>query len=102
MSVRKRGAALGCAAVLFALPAGATCFDGVRNGPESDVDCGGDCPACERGDTCQIPSDCYSGRCAQNECEERPYVKGTTVPPGYRLETSQADGAAITRTIGWV
>jgi hypothetical protein len=95
-------AAIVCAAGLFlSRLAGATCFDGVRDGPESDVDCGGDCPACERGDHCATPHDCYSGRCAEAVCSERTYPKGTAVPAGYRVETSEADGAAITRTIGW-
>jgi hypothetical protein len=86
----------------FGSAASATCFDGVRDGPESDVDCGGDCPACERGDRCGSPHDCYSGRCAEGECAERSYANGETVPAGYRVERSDADGAAITRTIGWI
>ena len=93
----------GVLATLFvAEAAGATCFDGIRNGPESDVDCGGDCPSCERGKHCNSPRDCYSGRCAVGECAERAYEKSEPVPAGYRLETSEADGAAITRTIGWI
>jgi hypothetical protein len=106
MGSRRLGAAavcatLSCATLFIASSAGATCFDGVRNGPESDVDCGGDCPACERGDGCTAPRDCYSGRCAEGACAERTYGKGEQVPAGYRVETSDADGAAISRTIGW-
>lgn len=95
-------AVLSWATLFVAGNAGATCFDGVRDGPESDVDCGGDCPACERGDRCTAPRDCYSGRCAEGECAERIYSKGEKVPAGYRVETSDADTAAITRTIGWI
>jgi hypothetical protein len=107
MGSRRLGAAaicatLACATLFVAGAAGATCFDGVRDGPESDVDCGGDCPACERGNRCTSPHDCYSGRCAEWVCAERTYAKGEKVPAGYRIETSDADGAAITRTIGWV
>lgn len=92
-----------CAAALaFAGTARATCFDGIRNGPESDVDCGGDCPSCERGQRCGAPRDCYSGRCEAGECAERTYDKREAIPAGYRIETSTADGAAISRTIGWV
>ena len=101
MAAVRAGAAIVCAALFAAGAARATCFDGVRNGPESDVDCGGDCPACERGDRCITPHDCFSGRCAEGVCAERSYDKGTPVPAGYRVETSDADGAAITRTIGW-
>jgi hypothetical protein len=102
MTSRRVGAALICAALSWAGSSGATCFDGVRDGPESDVDCGGDCPACERGDKCTAPRDCYSGRCAEGLCAERTFEKGEPVPAGYRVETSDADGAAITRTIGWI
>ncbi|HVU04091.1 MAG TPA: hypothetical protein VHE30_20175 [Polyangiaceae bacterium] len=91
------------AAVLFlAGSARATCFDGVRNGPESDVDCGGDCVPCEEGDRCVAPRDCVSGRCSEGECEERPYVKGADLPPGYHLEPMATGGPATARTIGWV
>ena len=91
-----------CAMLWVTAPAHASCFDHVKNGPESDVDCGGDCPACERGSSCGAPHDCYSGRCAENVCTEREYVKGTEVPAGYRVDTSEADSPATTRTIGWV
>jgi hypothetical protein len=49
-----------------------------------------------------VPTDCYSGRCAAWVCEERPHIAGSGVPPGYRVEQSTADGAAIARTLGWV
>ncbi|MCP3682399.1 MAG: hypothetical protein GY861_06875 [bacterium] len=32
-----------------------TCFDGVQNGDETGVDCGGSCPSCE------IPASCFDG-----------------------------------------
>ncbi|HEX4340959.1 MAG TPA: hypothetical protein VH062_33855 [Polyangiaceae bacterium] len=102
MTVRRVGAAVICAIMSFGSAAFATCYDGVRDGPESDVDCGGDCPACERNDRCTSPRDCYSGRCAEGFCAERSFAKGETLPAGYRVETSDADGAAITRTIGWI
>ena len=39
-----------------------TCDDGVENGDETDVDCGGpDCEACGAGDGCQLSSDCETG-----------------------------------------
>ncbi len=90
------------ALVFLAVPARASCFDGVKNGPESDVDCGGDCPACERGQSCGVPDDCYSGRCAEGLCAEQEREPGEAVPDGYRVEPSEADSAAITRTIGWI
>src|SRR5438094_215047 len=41
------------------------CFDGVKDGDESDVDCGGDaCAArCTTGQTCSVHADCASGFC---------------------------------------
>jgi hypothetical protein len=40
------------------------CPDGVKNGAETDVDCGGaQCPKCASGKTCAQASDCTSGVC---------------------------------------
>lgn len=46
------------------------CEDGTRNGDETDVDCGGSCPACPLGDDCSTPSDCASGACETGVCVE--------------------------------
>jgi len=41
-----------------------TCADGVLNGDETDVDCGGPlCSACALGDDCATATDCVSGYC---------------------------------------
>lgn len=42
-----------------------SCQDGIQNGPESDVDCGGleFCPRCEDGKMCTGDWDCQSGYC---------------------------------------
>lgn len=46
-----------------------TCDDGVANGNEADVDCGGSCPRkCDPGDTCGTDADCASNVCAGDEC----------------------------------
>ena len=39
------------------------CTDKVKNGSESDMDCGGTCPACADGKTCTKATDCSSGVC---------------------------------------
>ena len=45
-------------------PPAATCRDGLKNGGESDVDCGGPtCPACANGKTCTQNTDCLTSRC---------------------------------------
>lgn len=50
-----------CTAQVCAAP---TCMDGVKNGSESDVDCGGGgCSTCANGDTCAVNGDCTSTVC---------------------------------------
>jgi hypothetical protein len=45
------------------------CSDLVKNGRETDVDCGGDCPnTCRSGKTCNVNSDCYSNLCVGGIC----------------------------------
>lgn len=46
----------------------ATCVDGVKDGDETDVDCGGSCTACADGLGCQSGDDCQSGVCAGSTC----------------------------------
>jgi len=46
----------------------ATCDDGVRNGGESDVDCGGPCLPCAVGGACVRSQDCESGSCTGALC----------------------------------
>ncbi|MCW5889977.1 MAG: hypothetical protein KIT14_05435 [bacterium] len=48
------------------------CADGVANGAETDVDCGGSAPNCVRcanGLGCHAPSDCVSGICTAGTCQ---------------------------------
>ncbi|MCB9734948.1 MAG: hypothetical protein H6745_20365 [Deltaproteobacteria bacterium] len=61
----------------------ATCSDGVQNGTETGVDCGGSsCLACD-GDACSLSSQCKSGSCVDDIC--------STV---FSLDTSQGTTAA--------
>ncbi len=46
----------------------ATCGDGIKNGSESDVDCGGSCGACANLKGCGGNSDCTSGVCTSGMC----------------------------------
>jgi hypothetical protein len=47
----------------------ATCDDGIQNGDETDVDCGGDtCDACDPGQMCVDGDDCTSAGCDGNTC----------------------------------
>lgn len=45
-----------------------SCADDIRNGSESDEDCGGACPDCADGDTCRVGADCASGACDDGVC----------------------------------
>lgn len=47
-----------------------TCFDGIKNGTESDIDCGGnDCYKCETGKACTFGSECLSLNCTAMVCQ---------------------------------
>ena len=60
----------------------ASCVDGVKNGSEADIDCGGAaCAPCPIGADCAAASDCTSGVCAAGTCEP-PVVSGTTPADG--------------------
>ena len=61
-------ASLVCAAMTSTCsPAG--CGDAVKNGSETDLDCGGAaCPPCATGKTCAVASDCVGGLCSSLLC----------------------------------
>ena len=59
--------------VCGALAAG--CADGIKNGVETDIDCGGgSCPPCTLGKTCAVTGDCVLPNCDSTICK---------LPPGY-------------------
>ncbi len=48
-----------------------SCEDGLKNGSETDLDCGGEeCTACGLGLVCEVNADCASGRCDAGVCVE--------------------------------
>ena len=48
----------------------ATCSDGVKNGTETDVDCGGSCSTkCGTGKVCSVSTDCQSLNCLGGICQ---------------------------------
>lgn len=50
--------------------------DGVKNGDETDVDCGGaTAPKCAAGKACSAHGDCTSGACPAGLCSESPSCK---------------------------
>jgi len=47
----------------------AKCDDGMKNGDETDTDCGGmNCPACVDGKLCMAGTDCANTFCVDNRC----------------------------------
>jgi VCBS repeat protein len=47
----------------------ASCTDGMKNGNETDVDCGGSCPnRCAVGKACGANNDCQTEACCNNVC----------------------------------
>ena len=45
-----------------------SCSDGIKNLDETDVDCGGHCPACVQGKSCNLNRDCLTALCKKNVC----------------------------------
>jgi hypothetical protein len=59
----------GACAANVCVPASPTCVDGIKNGGETDTDCGGPvCAKCAAGQTCSNVGDCLSASCAGNVC----------------------------------
>jgi hypothetical protein len=48
--------------------ANATCVNNVLDGAETDVDCGGPCPACDVGRHCATSKDCVASWCSNGTC----------------------------------
>jgi hypothetical protein len=63
--------ASGC--VLYLNP---LCSDLIRNGDETDIDCGGTCGPCNVGDRCNIDEDCDKGTCNAGRCKALPCADG--------------------------
>jgi len=50
----------------------ATCINGMRDGNESDTDCGGLCATCGAGRACRTTADCTSRICTNGSCQAPP------------------------------
>jgi hypothetical protein len=78
----------------------ASCNDQMRGGDESDVDCGGSCPACRAGALCATAADCATGNCYAGRCAP------ATGPPGWLpaapMPTPRLGLAAVTAPDGHV
>jgi hypothetical protein len=64
-----QGATYGACPAASAPPPPPTCTDGVKNGSEKGIDCGGPtCPRCSSGQTCSAGSDCTTLFCQSGVC----------------------------------
>jgi hypothetical protein len=45
-----------------------SCADGIKNGDETDVDCGGSCDQCSSGQFCNTRTDCDTAHCSDGRC----------------------------------
>ncbi|MGV8086304.1 MAG: hypothetical protein ACP5N1_01610, partial [Candidatus Woesearchaeota archaeon] len=45
-----------------------TCINTIKDGTETDLNCGGTCPKCTLNKTCTSNNDCTSGKCFEGKC----------------------------------
>jgi hypothetical protein len=68
------------------------CMDGIKDGPETDTDCGGQwCLPCAAGKACVVDADCIDYRCIKGICNLPEPIVDASPPPG-------CDGSACTPT----
>jgi hypothetical protein len=73
------------------------CANGVRDGNETDVDCGGRCGECDVGKSCRGNGDCQTGVCFESACSlatAPPFW--LTIPPQSGTFSKRAFAAAAT------
>ena len=69
----------------------ASCTDGVRDGTETDVDCGGNCNPCAEGLQCSVDTDCIIA-CVNGLCTSKRCVPIKDSPTGFwRADGDYAD-----------
>ncbi len=65
-------------------PPVSTCRNRLRDGSETDVDCGGSCQACATAKSCGVPGDCQSAACDGGTCRAPTCTDG--VRDGYESD----------------
>lgn len=63
------------------VPGEPSCRDGVKNGSESGIDCGGNCGPCPDGAACNRPVDCADGWCETGTCGPAPLFDSCACKP---------------------
>ncbi|MBI4450494.1 hypothetical protein HY642_00840 [Candidatus Woesearchaeota archaeon] len=77
----------------------ADCTNGIRDGDETDVDCGGnDCPEdCDNGKACTEPDDCKSGFCDATSNQCKPHLStGESCANNEECNSGTCDNGACT------
>ncbi len=75
-----------------------TCTDGVQNGDEEAIDCGGSCDACIE---CTVPSECDSGECRDGTCAVTRTEACTDAAPANGTSTVADVMTTYTPGSGW-
>jgi hypothetical protein len=57
-----------------------SCVDAIKNGAETDVDCGGVCPPCAAGYSCVTGADCVTGVCTAGTCAQAQCLSAADCP----------------------
>ena len=65
-----------------------SCDDNVKNGDESDIDCGGSCKPCEKGKSCNSDDDCITRNC---DVENGVCIEKEELCRNNRLDPEEAD-----------
>ena len=68
------------------------CSDRVRDGDETDIDCGGSCGACPANAACAIAADCQSQACSLGSCADATCSDG--VRDGFESDVDCGGGCA--------
>ncbi|MFO8016836.1 MAG: thrombospondin type 3 repeat-containing protein [Candidatus Woesearchaeota archaeon] len=79
---------------------GDNCNNGVRDGEETDVDCGGSCKGCGLNQSCGVNADCESNFCMNGTCAEPTCDDGIKNGPYGNEETSTDCGGHCGATCG--
>ncbi len=78
-----------------------SCGDGLRNGSETDIDCGGGCPGCGLGGVCSVAMDCASSVCgatAHCTCGNRLFTFTVNSNSGGVFDSAEWPGGTTAQT----
>jgi hypothetical protein len=79
-----------------------SCSDGVRNGMEVGVDCGGPCPACGFGSGCVADSDCATGYCVGFKCDAKTLATGQSSAYDIAVDSAFVYWCTFDQTMGTI